>query len=175
MGRKLRVGAAMACLLVLGSVTVASATSSRDHRSSGSNDPKVVVLDLLARQVQAAEIDEAPTDVAPDDFTQGDQLVQAVDLFRDGTKVGEENTICTVTRIEANGASTVHCTGVSSLPGGQITTEGAVHYGPNESPKADPYSTAIKGGTGKYRTAHGDTRIHELTTTEWQITFRIIL
>jgi hypothetical protein len=170
MGRKLRVGAAMACLLLLGSVTVASATSSRDNRSSGSDDRKVVVLDLVARAVASTDIDRKPTGLS-----QGDQQVLAVDYFQAGTKVGEESAICMVTRVEANGASTVHCTGVESLPGGQITTEGTINYGPNEFPKADPYSLAIKGGTGKYRTAHGEIRIQELTATEWQITFRIIL
>lgn len=129
-----------------------------------------MVLDLVARVVDSTDIDEKPTG-----FSQGDQFVQAVDLFDAGTKVGEESSICTVTRIEADGSSTFHCTGVSSLPGGQITTEGATNYGPNEFPKEDPYSTAIKGGTGKYRTAHGDTRIQELTTAEWQFTLRIIL
>ena len=180
MGRKLRVGAAMACLLVLGSVTVASATSSRENRSSGKDDRKVVVLDLMAHADpndpnRTTEIDHAPLDVDPDDFSQGDQLVLAVDEFQAGTKVGEESTICTVTRIEENGASTVHCTGVHSLPGGQVTTEGTVNYGPNESPKADPYYFAIKGGTGKYRTAHGQVRIQELTQTTWEVTLRIIL
>jgi hypothetical protein len=170
MGRKLRVGAAMACLLLLGSVTVASATSSRDNRSSGSDDRKVVVLDLMARAVASTDIDRKPTGLS-----QGDQQVLAVDYFQAGTRVGEESTICMVTRVEANGASTVHCTGVESLPGGQITTEGTINYGPNEFPKADPYSLAIKGGTGKYRTAHGEIRIQELTATQWQITFRIIL
>jgi hypothetical protein len=169
MGRKLRVGAAMACLLVLGSVTVASATSSGDNRSSGKDDRKVVVLELLGREVDRTDIERKPTGLS-----QGDQTVQAFDLFQAGTKVGEESSICTVTRVEANDASTVHCTGVQSLPGGQVTYEGTINYGPNEFPKADPFSLAIKGGTGKYRTAHGELRIQELTT-EWQNTLRIIL
>ncbi len=171
MGRKLRIGGAMACLLVLGSVTVASATSSRDNRSSGKDDRKVVVLDLRARVVG----DPTTIDRKPPGLSQGDQQVLAVDLLQAGTKVGEESSICMITRVEANGASTVHCTGVESLPGGQVTTEGTINYGPNEFPKADPYSLAVTGGTGKYRTAHGEIRIQELTTTEWQITLRIIL
>ena len=109
MGRKLRVGAAMACLLVLGSVTVASATSSRDNRSSGKDDRKVVVLDLVAHVVDRTEFDKKPTGLS-----QGDGAVVAVDLFQAGVKVGEESAICTTTRVEADGASTVHCTGGQS-------------------------------------------------------------
>jgi hypothetical protein len=56
-----------------------------------------------------------------------------------------------------------------------VTYEGAINYGPNEFPKADPYSLAITGGTGKYRTAHGELRIQELTPEEAQDTLRIIL
>ena len=41
--------------------------------------------------------------------------------------------------------------------------------------QAHPYFLAIKGGTGKYRTAHGELRIQELTATEWRVTLRIIL
>jgi hypothetical protein len=157
-------------VLVAGCVTVASATSSGNNRSPDPDRRKVVVLDLLAREVHRAEIDETPIG-----FSQGDHLVVAADLFHGGTKVGEGNDICTIARIEPNDASTVHCTGVQSLPGGQVTTEAAINYGPNEFPKVDPYFIAIKGGTGKYRTAHGEGRIQELTPTEWRLTLRIIL
>jgi hypothetical protein len=51
-----------------------------------------------------------------------------------------------------------------------------INYGPGDELflKADPYSTAIKGGTGKYRTAHGDTRIQDRAD-DFQLTLRIIL
>jgi hypothetical protein len=55
MGRKLRMGAAMACLLVLASVTVAYATSSRDNGSSDADDRNVVELDFDARVVGFTE------------------------------------------------------------------------------------------------------------------------
>ena len=170
MGRKLRVGAAMACLLVLGSVTVASATSSRDNRSSGKDDRKVVVFDLLGRQVNSTEIDHAPTDLVPDDFSQGDQLVLAVDLFQAGTKVGrgEQHLHGHPRRSARSEHRPLHRGPLSPRRAGHH----AINYGPNEFPKADPYSLAIKGGMGKYRTAHGDIRIQELTTTEWQATHR---
>ena len=171
MGRKFRLGAVIASVLVVGSVAVASATSSPDSRSSDSDGRKVLVLDLLARVVgNSTYIDEGTAGESV-----GDQYVAAVDLFSGGHKVGEESSICTVTRIQANGATTLHCTGFSSLPGGQVTSEVAYEYGPGEQVKKDPYFTAVKGGTGKYRTAHGEGRIQELAVGEWRITFRIIL
>jgi hypothetical protein len=169
MRRNLRIVAVIAVVLVAASVTVASATSSHDNRLTGSDDRKVVVLDLVARAVEGTAIDHLPAG-----RSQGDQFVQVVDLFRAGTKFADESVICTTTRIES-AASTIHCTAVQSFPGGQLTTEGTFNYGQNEPPKADPYSLAIKGGTGKYRTAHGEVRIQEITPDEWQATFRIIL
>ena len=170
MGRKLRIGAAIALVLVAGCVTVASATSSGDNRSSDSDGRKVVVLDLVAQVVDRQEIDEAPAGQSLGDWT-----VLEVDLISGGNKVGEESSICVLTRIDADGTTTSHCKGVSTLPGGQVTTELAVKYGPNEVLKADPYFTAIKGGTGKYRTAHGDGRLQELNQNQWRLTLRIIL
>jgi hypothetical protein len=41
--------------------------------------------------------------------------------------------------------------------------------------KADPYFTAIKGGTGRYRTAHGDGTLQDLNENAWRLTLRIIL
>ena len=140
----------------------------------------MIVLDLMAHSALADrhEIDVLPVDkdittLTPED--EGDGVVLDVDLSHKGRPVGQESSICIFTDIDANGASILHCTGVQTLPGGQLTTEGAIHYGPNEFPKVDPYFTAIKGGTGKYRTAHGDARIQELTLEDWRLTLRIIL
>jgi hypothetical protein len=67
--------------------------------------------------------------------------------------------VCTVTRVEEDGASTLYCVGGDSLPGGQINTAGLVTYGADEEFREEPYFFAITGGTGKYRTAHGEVRI----------------
>lgn len=72
-------------------------------------------------------------------------------------------------------ASTFHCNGINSLPGGQITAAGLVSYGSTEEFRAEPYFFAITGGTGKYRTAHGEIKIQERSPTEAELTFRIIL
>ena len=168
MGRKLRICTAAALLLLVASVTVASATSSPP---SDKDKRKVVVLDFDARVVDTNVDDQPPTGPSL-----GDVYASPIDLYRDGTKVGEESSICMITRLEANRVTRLHCTGVQTLPGGQVTSEGVINYGPGDEffLKADPYSTAIKGGTGKYRTAHGETRIQDRAN-DFRLTLRIIL
>jgi hypothetical protein len=171
MGRKLRIGAAAASLLLIGSVAVASATSSPPSDKDGR---KLVVLDFDAQGLAFNVDDQLPTGPSL-----GDRYTSAIDLYRVGTKVkvGEESAICTISRVEANKVTRLHCTGVQTVPGGQVTSEGVINYGPGDELffKADPYSTAIKGGTGKYRTAHGDTRIQDVDDDEFRLTLRIIL
>lgn len=114
-------------------------------------------------------------DVGEEGFSEADQFVFANDLFSGGTKVGEDGGVCTATRVEEDFASTLYCVGGNSLPGGQIDTAGLVSYGADEELKEEPYFFAITGGTGKYRTAHGEVRIKELGSAELlDLTFRII-
>ena len=82
MGRKLRIGAAIALVLVAGCVTVASATSSGDNRSSDPDRRKVVVLDFVAQVAGRQEIDEAPTGESLGDWT-----VLEVDLSAEATRL----------------------------------------------------------------------------------------
>jgi hypothetical protein len=175
--RRKRISAAVASVLVVGSVAVASAATTHDSRTSDSDDRKMLVLDLVAHVADDNVIDVGPRDSDPNVFVEddeGDGFVLDIDLSHKGKPIGKESTICIYTAIEKDGARTLHCTAVQTLPGGELTTEGAIHYGPNEPIRKDPYSTAIKGGTGKYRTAHGDTRIQELTPYDWRLTLRII-
>jgi hypothetical protein len=144
MGSKVRVGAAVASLLILTSVTAAT-TAAGDKGSSGSYDRKVVVLHLMGRLVG----EQTYIDKGLPDNSQGDQYVYAYDLFSRGTKVGQEGGSCTVTLVEATGATTVYCLGNHSLPGGQVTTRGVITYGPDEEFNQDPYSVAMTGGTGR--------------------------
>ena len=41
--------------------------------------------------------------------------------------------------------------------------------------KADPYFSAVKGDTGKNRTAHSEARIQERTPAEFEAAVRIVL
>jgi hypothetical protein len=168
MRRKLRIGVAIALVLVSGCVTVASATSSGDNRSTDADHRKVVVLDLAGH----IDVITAPE---PEDVSVGDQFIVRSTLFHKGSPVGEESNVCAITRGEPGTAVTLYCSGVDSLPAGQIVWQGTIDYGPNEAPKAAPYFFAITGGTGKYRTAHGEIRVQELTTEEFRYSMRIIL
>ena len=95
------------------------------------------------------------------------------DLLRGNTKVGEDGGWCIVTRLTQEGANTWECHGVNSLPGGQITVQGIVTYGPDEEIKAEPYQFAITGGTGRYRDASGTVQIEEVSGEEVRLIFRI--
>ena len=166
MGRNIRTGAVIALVLVAGTVAVASATG--DNRSSDADHWKVVALDLAGH----IDVITAPE---PKDVSVGDQFIVRSTLFHKGTPVGEESNICAITRGEPDKPVTLYCSGVDSLPAGKIAWQGSIDYGPDGLPTADPYFLAITGGTGKYRTAHGEIRAQELPNEEFRYSMRIIL
>ena len=172
MGTKLlRAGVAVG-LLLLACVAVASAGSSGEKRTSRSDERRSIVFQLDGKAAQ----ETVYLDLGDAEYSRGDQYVFTNDLSRKGKKVGIDGGVCSVVRIEADGGSTLQCNGVNSLPGGQIITAGLVSYGPDEAFKKDPYYFGITGGTGKYRTAHGEVKIEELGSTEvLRLTFRVVL
>ena len=164
MGTKLKLAAVAACLLGLVGVTVAAAdSSSTDDRGS------VETLHLVGK-----EVDSTFLDLGDPDFSLGDQFAFSNDLYRGDTKIGKDAAWCVVARLAASGASTLKCVGSNTLPGGQITVQGLVTYGPTEEVKAEPYLFAITGGTGRYREADGEVKIEELGGGVLDLTFRII-
>jgi hypothetical protein len=169
MGSKLKLGLVIGLLLAVASVAAAGASSSSPGRQSGSDERRVVVLRLVASEVASTFLD-----LGDPDFSQGDQFVFTNDLLRRGTKVGEDGGLCVVTRLTESGAATFKCVGDNVLPGGQITVQGIVTYGPGEEVKEDPYFFAITGGTGKYKNARGQVKIEE-TSGDDRITLRILL
>ena len=191
MGRNFRLGSAVAAVLLLASVAVASATSSGDHRSSDSDGRKVIVLDVMSRIVDGADMDVPPLDPAPDvvlaDLTgedEGDGFVLDIEESSKGKPVGRESSICTWTHIAAANnqapavAATLQCTAVHTYRDGKIISETSIDYGPEDLKrgfKVDPYFSAITGGTGKYRTAHGEARLQERSPEDFQAAVKIIL
>jgi allene oxide cyclase-like protein len=92
-------------------------------------------------------------DIGTSGLSAGDQIVFHDMLLRHGKRVGDEVGSCVV--VESSGLS--NCTGVVRLPQGNIT-----FAFPNSPP---PRKTlAITGGTGRYRTAHGDGLLVESAT-----------
>ena len=63
--------------------------------------------------------------------------------------------------------------GLERAPGGQVTVEGLVTYGPDEAVKAEPYYFAITGGTGQYQGARGQVKLEEVSADEVHATFLI--
>lgn len=170
MRKKLKLGVVVGLLLAVASVAVAAASSSSSNGQSGSDDDgRTTVLHLVGREVASTFLD-----LGDPDFNQGDQFVFTNDLFRSGTKIGEDGGWCVVTRLTAAGAATFKCVGSNDLPGGQITVQGLVTYDPGEEIKEEPYFFAITGGTGRYKTAHGQVKIEEVSGEELRLTFRII-
>jgi hypothetical protein len=152
----------IALALVVGNLTLASATAS----GSSSEDPRTRTLRLVTKLV-----DEERVDVAPEGDSLGDQFVLTSDLFRDGQRVGEGHVVCTLTRLVERVSATLQCLGTLVLPAGQITIQGA----PTFTDGPSTFTLAITGGTGEYRTAHGQVRVRQVSPTEDRLTVQLIL
>jgi hypothetical protein len=161
MRRKYGLAVAAALVLAIGSITVAFASSS----GRGSAEHRVQVISLLAKGGQ-----ETNLDLGKKGFSQGDQEVVALTLFRDGKKIGEAGNLCQFVRVTEASAADL-CQVDMSLPAGQITAHGLVTSTP-----AGPgtYLLAITGGTGAYQTAHGQVKITATATNEVPITVYLI-
>jgi hypothetical protein len=164
MRRTFRRAVVIALLLMLVAVTVASVSAA--PATSSANAGSVETLRLTARSVQEAQLD-----LGPAGESLGDQLVFTEDLFRRGQEVGTLGGVCTVTGLEPAVSITFQCLATASLPAGQITVQGLVTFSPET--EGQPFRIAITGGTGAYRTAHGQVTVVE-TATEDRLTFRII-
>jgi hypothetical protein len=166
MKKKLRLGGVVALLLAVASITVASAASSPTSSSAG-DDNDVEVIRVTEIIVQEAGIDLGE----PGDGL-GDQFVFSGDLFRHGEKVGIDGGVCTIVRLEPRVSATSQCVATAELPKGQITVQGLLTF--SEETEGEPSRLAITGGTGNYRTAHGELIVTGLSETESRLTFRII-
>ena len=150
MKRKLILGAVLALLLAVTSVSLAFASG--DSRGD-SNGDKVRILHVTLKNTQQTDLDLG----APGPSV-GDRFSVFGDVFRDNRRVGAGGYEC-VTMLFRPGpdpagppaALTDQCVGTLSLAKGQITVQGLVdRTGPV------PITIAITGGTGVYRTAHGE-------------------
>lgn len=134
---------------------------------NGSNSGREEVFDLVARETQGSRIDEDPSGPS-----QGDEIISSGNLFFRGSQVGTYGEACTLTRTAPGDEFDLQCVATLSLPPwGQLTAQGRftiTSAGPGD------IDFAITGGTGHYRTARGSIHAVNVSSTETNLTVRLI-
>jgi hypothetical protein len=172
MRKKLVLSATLALLLAVASVSLASATSNDDNDD---NDDHTRVINLTATTVQQADID-----LGKEGLSLGDRFVFSDDLSEGGKQVGTDGVDCVIVRLDPKDATeanlkavTQHCVVTLSLPEGQITGQALLTF--TNTPTPPPFTVAITGGTGEFRTAHGEVQVTEESDTVAQLAVKLIL
>jgi hypothetical protein len=128
-------------------------------------------------QLTATSFANQDVDVDPSGLSLGDYFVATENLFRQGKKVGTDHAVCTLTRLEPPTGTpkrfAVQCLVTLVLPDGQITVQG-VRTGSLSAQQPPRFTLAITGGTGAYKTAHGQIRIVDLNATDSRLTLTLI-
>ncbi len=165
--RKVSLAVAAALVLVMASVTLASASGpSSETKSTATQSPQV--FELLSRTIQRTDLD-----LGKKGFGQSDQFIFHDLLFRDGNRVGTADGACQFTYVTPQRAA-INCVVTLSLPQGQLTIQGVSTF-PTTGIQP-PFFIAITGGTGAYKTAHGQVRVAPLRApTDVKLTVHLIL
>jgi hypothetical protein len=148
MFKKAILGVAIVGVLAAVGVTVAAATSSPAEASKH----RVQTIQLIAKQTGSSLL------VLAAHGPVGNQFLSTDDLYRHGRKVGDDATVCQFMADLGQAGGRFQCLATLALPegGGQ------------------PVTLAITGGTGAYRTAHGQARIIQVSETEARYTLTVI-
>jgi hypothetical protein len=147
MRRKLIVGVTLVVLVAMAAVSVAFA-------SGGSHGGKKMrVLHLTLQHTQDADVDTG--DSGP---SVGDRFTFSGPVLKNGVQVGMGGGECVTVAFRPGPdpegepeAATDLCAAALSLSNGQITVQGLV-----DRVGEVPVTLAITGGTGEYKTAHGE-------------------
>ena len=116
-------------------------------------------LKLVATELQSEFLDRG----APGPSL-GDELVISESLVRHGRDVGMSGVVCTVTHAEPPyDIVTFHCVATLSLQRGQITLQGLIEVQGEDDP--GPFTVAITGGTGAFRSAGGEAVVRSVSPT----------
>jgi hypothetical protein len=157
MGAKFRLFGVLAIALTIGVVSLVSEAAGEKKK----HGKKVQIINLTTQTAQEADLD-----LGPAGFTVGDRFVFSENVFRGGQQVGTDGGECTVTRLEPSPvppgqeptSATVNCVVTIELPKGQVTVQGLVTF---SEQAGNRFTIAITGGTGAYRTAHGEATVTE--------------
>jgi hypothetical protein len=139
--RVLTVGAGVVASALLVGAATASATpgSPGDDGDRGGGEEVTLRFDVETSPFSYTDLGEPGPSAA-------DVIVFHDTLFRDGREVGHEVGSCVV--VEPSGLS--NCTAVITLDG-----QGTITFAFENAPPPEK-TLAVTGGSGKYRTAHGD-------------------
>jgi hypothetical protein len=163
MFKKAILGVAIALLLAAAGVTVTAAASSSADPSSY----RVQTIHLVAKETQDVLLVLA----APGHGPVGNQFLSTDDLYRQGRKVGHDAVVCQFMADLGQAGGRFQCLATLSLPEGQLTTQGLIQL---TEAGGQPVTLAITGGTGAYRTAHGQARVVQVSETEARYTLTVI-
>jgi hypothetical protein len=162
MFKKTILGVAIALVLAGATVTVAAASS-----TARSGEPPETIR-LVAKQTQATVLVLAAAGHGP----VGNQFLATDEVFRQGRKVGDDASVCQVVAEPDHASRRFQCVATVSLPEGQLTAQGLATV-TETSPQ--PFTLAITGGTGAYRTAHGHLQVAPVSETERHYTLTLLL
>lgn len=162
MFHKAILGATIAVALAAGGAAAALASpaaATSNHRSQ--------TIHLVAKQTQATLLVLA----APGHGPVGNQILTTDDVYRHARKVGHDAGVCQVVADLGQAGARFQCVATVSLPEGQLTVQGLPTL---TETGTRPFALAITGGTGAYRTAHGQVQITPVSGTEQHYTLTII-
>ena len=164
MFKKAILGAAIVLVLAAAGVSVAAASASG---AAGSHPTRVRTIHLLARQTGSTLLVLA----APGHGPVGNQFLGTDAVYRQGRKVGDDATACQFMADLGQAGGRFQCAATVSLPEGQLTAQGLVTL---TEAGGRPFTLAITGGTGAYRTAHGQILVVPVSETEQRYTLTVI-
>jgi hypothetical protein len=127
----------------------------------------VQTIQLVAKQTNATLLVLA----APGHGPVGNQFLGTDDLYRQGSKVGDDATVCQFMADLGQAGGRFQCLVTVSLPEGQLTAQGLATL---TETGGQAFTLAITGGTGAYRTAHGEVRVAQVSETEARDTVTLI-
>jgi hypothetical protein len=163
MFKKAILGVVVVLVLAVAGVSVAAASSS----STDASRHRAWTVQLVARQTGSTQLVLAETGHGP----VGNQFLGTDDLYRNGRKVGDDASVCQFMADLGQAGGRFQCQATLSLPEGQLTAQGLF----TQSEGGDqPFTVAITGGTGAYRTAHGQVRVVQVSETERHYTLSLI-
>ena len=162
MFKKAILGVAIVLVLAAAGVSVAAASSS----TADASKHREQTIQLVAKQAQSTVLVLATPGHGP----VGNQFLGTDDLYRHGRKVGDDASVCQFMADLGEAGGRFQCVATLSLPEGQLTAQGLITQAETGG---QPLTLAITGGTGAYRTAHGQVRVVQTSETERHYTLTV--